>query len=129
MRREFIQTVIAAYQEADPERRTIFVSTHLIAAFEGLIDECTIIDAGREVLRLEADHARARYQRIRARFAGEPPALRMPGVLHSRRDGRELEITANGESAAIIGRLKTFSPEALTTEALTLEEIFVATLK
>ena len=129
VRREFIQTVIGAYQEADPERRTIFVSTHLIAEFEGLIDEFTIIDAGREVVRMEADAARERYQRIRARFAGEPPALQMPGVLHSRRDGRELEITANGESAAIIERIKSFSPESLTTEALTLEEIFVATLK
>ena len=128
VRREFIQTVIGAYQEADPERRTIFVSTHLIAEFEGLIDEFTIIDAGREVLRLDADAARARYQRIRARFAGEPPVLQLAGVLHSRREGRELEITANGESAAIIERLKSFSPEALTTEALTLEEIFVATL-
>ena len=129
VRREFIQTVIGAYQEADPERRTIFVSTHLIAEFEGLIDEFTIIDAGREVLRMEADAARDRYRRIRARFAGEPPALQLPGILHSRREGRELEITAHGESAAIIERLKTFSPEELTTESLTLEEIFIATLK
>src|SRR5436309_7722658 len=47
VRREFIQTVIGAYQEADPERRTVFVSTHLISEFEGLIDEFTIIDNGR----------------------------------------------------------------------------------
>lgn len=78
IRREFIQTVIGAYQEADPERRTIFVSTHLITEFEGLIDEFTIIDAGRSVLHLEADQARQRYQRIRARFPGEPPSSATP---------------------------------------------------
>jgi ABC-2 type transport system ATP-binding protein len=63
VRREFIQTVIGAYQDADPARRTVFVSTHLISEFEGLIDEFTIIDAGREVLTLEADAARGRFEK------------------------------------------------------------------
>ncbi len=129
VRREFIQTVIGAYQEADPERRTVFVSTHLIAEFEGLIDEFTIIDAGREVLRLEADHARERYQRIRARFADKVPELKMSGLLRTRAEGREVELIANGASAAIIEQLRALKPEALTTEALTLEEIFMVTLQ
>jgi ABC-2 type transport system ATP-binding protein len=63
VRREFIQTVIGAYQDGDPGRRTVFVSTHLISEFEGLIDEFTIIDAGREVLTLEADAARGRFEK------------------------------------------------------------------
>ena len=42
VRREFIQTVIGAYHAGDPEHRTVFVSTHLISEFEGLIDEFTI---------------------------------------------------------------------------------------
>ena len=71
VRREFIQTVIGAYQDADPGRRTVFVSTHLISEFEGLIDEFTIIDGGRELLSLDADEARGRYQKIQARFAGD----------------------------------------------------------
>src|SRR6185503_12861669 len=64
VRREFIRTVIGAYQEADPNRRTVFVSTHLIAEFEGLIDEFTIIEHGREMLTLDADMARERYQKV-----------------------------------------------------------------
>ena len=63
VRREFIQTVIGAYQDADPGRRTVFVSTHLISEFEGLIDEFTIIDHGREMLTLEADAARDRFKK------------------------------------------------------------------
>ena len=39
VRREFIQTVIGAYHATDPDQRTVFVSTHLISEFEGLIDE------------------------------------------------------------------------------------------
>jgi len=63
VRREFIQTVIGAYQDGDPGRRTVFVSTHLISEFEGLIDEFTIIDRGHEVLTLDADAARARHEK------------------------------------------------------------------
>src|SRR5688572_32856769 len=55
VRREFIQTVIGAYQEGQPGRRTVLISTHLISEFEGLIDQFTIIERGRDVLTLDAD--------------------------------------------------------------------------
>src|SRR6188508_2597083 len=92
VRREFIQTVIGAYQEGDPGRRTVFVSTHLISEFEGLIDEFTIIDRGRAVLSLDADTARERYHKIYARFAAEVPDLGLSGVQYIRRHGREIEV-------------------------------------
>jgi ABC-2 type transport system ATP-binding protein len=129
VRREFIQTVIGAYQEADPGRRTVFVSTHLITEFEGLIDEFTIIENGRAALTLEADEARSRYKKIRARFPGAPPEVNFPDARHVRRDGRELELTVNGGSDKVLEQLKALKPDSLTTEALTLEEIFVAALK
>jgi ABC-2 type transport system ATP-binding protein len=129
VRREFIRTVIGAYQEGDPGRRTVFVSTHLISEFEGLIDEFTIVERGKNVLTLGADAARERYQKIYARFAGDPGALDLPGAHVLKQRGRELEIVVNGTSADVMARLKARSPESLTTESLTLEEIFVATLQ
>src|SRR5688500_17606566 len=129
VRREFIETVIGAYQDADPGRRTVFVSTHLISEFEGLIDEFTIIDAGRGVLTLDADAARERYQKIHARFAADPGPLDLPGIRVLRHHGREIEIVANGNTADLVERLRARSPEVLTTHALTLEEIFVSTLQ
>ncbi len=129
VRREFIETVIGAYQEGDPGNRTIFVSTHLISEFEGLIDEFTIMDAGRAVLTLESDHARERYQRIRVRYAQAVPDVDLKDALRVRRNGRELEIIANGAAPAIEQRLRQQHPEDITSEALTLEEVFVATLK
>jgi ABC-2 type transport system ATP-binding protein len=62
IRREFISTVIGAYQDADPGNRTVLVSTHLISEFEGLIDEFTIIDQGRNVLTMESDAAREQHR-------------------------------------------------------------------
>src|SRR5579859_372094 len=129
VRREFIETVIGAYQEGIPGKRTILVSTHLITEFEGLIDEFTIIDHGRVVVTLDSDHARERYQKIRARFAQSPPELDLTAALRVRREGRELELIANGSGPELLERLRQHNPEALSTEALTLEEIFVATLK
>ena len=129
VRREFIETVIGAYQDSNTGNRTILVSTHLITEFEGLIDEFTIIDQGRPVLTLASDQARECYRKIRARFAQSPPELDLQGALRVRRDGRELELIANGSGAELLERLRQHNPEALTTESLTLEEIFVATLK
>ncbi len=129
VRREFIETVIGAYQEGNPGNRAIFVSTHLITEFEGLIDEFTIIDRGRVVVTLDSDQARERFQKIRARFAQSPPELDLKAALRVRREGRELEVIANGAGPELLERLRQHNPETLTTEALTLEEIFVAALK
>lgn len=126
VRREFIQTVIGAYQSGDAGRRTVFVSTHLISEFEGLIDEFTIIEQGRELLTMEADAARDRFKKIRARFAQPPARLDLTGTLSMKQTGRDVEILANGHSEELLAQLKAYQPEEVRTEALTLEEIFVA---
>jgi ABC-2 type transport system ATP-binding protein len=128
VRRDFIQAVIGAYQDADPANRTVFVSTHLISEFEGLIDEFTIVDNGKEVLHMEADDARSKYQKIRARFSGALPAVDFVEERCVRRDGRQMEILVNGNSSMVLERIKSLGPEDVTMEGLTLEEIFVATL-
>jgi len=129
VRREFIETVIGAYQSGDAERRTVFVSTHLISEFEGLIDEFTIIEQGKELLTLEADVARDRFKKIRARFAEEPKSLAVTGALDVRRSGREVEILANGNTEQLLEKLRGLRPEELRCESLSLEEIFVASGK
>ena len=125
VRREFIETVIGAYQSGDPGRRTVFVSTHLISEFEGLIDEFTIVEQGRNLLTMEADAARDRFKKIRARFA-ETPKLDLSGALSVKQNGREMEILANGNSEQLLEKLRALQPEELKCESLSLEEIFVA---
>jgi ABC-2 type transport system ATP-binding protein len=126
VRREFIETVIGAYQSSAAERRTVFVSTHLISEFEGLIDEFTIIDQGKELLTMNADEARNRFKKIRARFKAPVREMQLPGALGQRIAGREVEVLANGNSDQLMQLLKSQSPEDLSCESLTLEEIFVA---
>jgi ABC-2 type transport system ATP-binding protein len=126
VRREFIETVIGAYQSGDPGCRTVFVSTHLISEFEGLIDEFTIIEEGRELLTMDAEAARSRFRKIRARFPDSPPALDLDGALHVRHSGREVEILANGASDRLLATLNAAHAEDVRCEALSLEEIFVA---
>lgn len=126
VRREFIETVIGAYQTGDPENRTVFVSTHLISEFEGLIDEFTIIEQGRELLAMRADDARDRFKKIRVRFRSAPAALDWTGALQVKQNGREAELLANGNSEPLLEMLRSHQPEELRCEALSLEEIFVS---
>jgi hypothetical protein len=81
------------------------------------------------VLTLTADAARERYQKIYARFASEPVGLDLGGARILRKHGRDLEVFVNGNAADVMDRLRARSPEALTTESLTLEEIFVTTVQ
>jgi len=126
VRREFIRTVIGAFQEGDPENRTVFVSTHLIAEFEGLIDEFTVIDRGKDILTLEAETAREKFRKIMLRFPGEPPEIEGPGILSKTREGREVEIVTGNRSDKLMERLSSLSPESMKEEPLSLEEIFIA---
>jgi ABC-2 type transport system ATP-binding protein len=129
IRREFIETVIGAYQDGGAGDRTVFISTHLIGEFEGLIDRFTVIDQGREVLTLDADTARARYQRVYMRLMSpiSLPAIADTTVL--RQQGREWHFLVKGRAEAVVARLKAFSPEAIETESLSLEEIVVTSLQ
>ncbi len=126
VRREFIQTVIGAYHAGDPEQRTVFVSTHLIAEFEGLIDEFTVIERGRELFSAQAEEARQRFRKIRARFSKPPVGLDLSGAMSVRQAGQEVELLANGNSEQLLERLRAKSPEELRCDSLSLEEIFVA---
>jgi ABC-2 type transport system ATP-binding protein len=125
VRREFIETIIGAYQSSDPGNRTVFVSTHLISEFEGLIDQFTIIDQGRQLLTMSADDARERFRKIKVRFPAAPPKLEFPGALRVTTTGREAELLVNGNSEQLVAQVKALHPEDLRCESLSLEEIFV----
>ena len=130
VRREFIQTIIGAFQEAVPGRRTVFVSTHLITEFEGLIDRFTILEKGRAVVTLDADEARSKFRRLRARFEGDAPApAEFSAAKSAKRDGRSLELIVNGNGDEMLAKLRAMHPTEVTAEALTLEEIFMVSVR
>jgi ABC-2 type transport system ATP-binding protein len=126
VRRDFVRAVIGAYLSGAPGRRTVLVSTHLISEFEGLIDEFTIVERGRDRLTLEAERARERFKRVRLRFGGAPPEIREPEVSRVEGAGREVELTTFDYSEDLHSRLEKLRPEWMEVENLSLEEIFIA---
>lgn len=127
VRRDFIQTVIGAYQDAAPGERTVLVSTHLISEFEGLMDRFTIVDHGKAILTANADDARSRYRRLRAEFGNDAPdASAVPGARTLRREGRWLELMVNGEAESVIAWLQSAKALRVESETLALEDIFMA---
>jgi ABC-2 type transport system ATP-binding protein len=129
VRREFIEAVIGAYQSGDPENRTVFVSTHLISEFEGLIDEFTVMEQGRNLLTMNADDARNRFKKISVQFKSVDENvvnIALDGALQIKQNGRHAEILANGNSEKLMSELQVLHPEDLRCESLSLEEIFVA---
>lgn len=130
VRREFIQTIIGAYQDAAPGRRTVLVSTHLISEFEGLIDRFTVVDQGRAILTARADDARARFRRLRAEFEGEAPSASIfREARFVRHSGRSLELVVDSDADLLLERLRSHGPVRVEEESLTLEEIFLNTVK
>ena len=121
-----VQLARVLLHDSDPDHRTVLVSTHLISEFEGLIDEFTIIEQGRELLTMAADDARDRFRKIRARFSQPPSGLDLAGALNVRQSGREIEIVANGNSEQLLETLRSRQAEELRCDSLTLEEIFIA---
>jgi ABC-2 type transport system ATP-binding protein len=129
VRREFLQTVIGAYLDAAPGQRTVLVSTHLIHEWEGLIDEFTIIDKGRNILTLESETARQQCKRVHLRFSnGSRPAnLAEFGLVQPGRDAATTTILTNSYSEELREKLQSLNPVEVEVENLTLEEIFIAT--
>jgi ABC-2 type transport system ATP-binding protein len=128
VRREFIRTVIGAYQEGDPENRTVFVSTHLITEFEGLIDEFTVIDKGRDILAMKTEDARGEFRKLIVRFPGDTPDLKNVPCLYHRDEADGTEVFVRGDSEPTRAALTQAGATAIDDESLSLEEIFLTTL-
>jgi len=125
VRREFIQTVIGAFQEGDPENRTVFVSTHMISEFEGLIDEFTIMENGKNLLTMESDQARKEFKSICLRFRGSPPEINSKLILTKQKEGNEIVLTTHEFNTELEQYLRSLSPDSVKIGNLSLEEIFV----
>ena len=126
VRKQFIEAVIGVFQDREPQRKTIIVSTHLISEFEGVVDAFTVMSHGRAVLTTEADEARARFCRLRAWFEGDAPdTVPMKTVRPLKREGRMLEFVVESEGEAAHGWLTQAGAARVDVSALTLEDIFL----
>ena len=126
VRRQFLEAVIGVFQEREPAKKTILVSTHLISEFEGVVDGFTVLSGGRAVLSTEADAARARFCRLRAWFDSEAPmSVPMKTVKPLSREGRMLDFVVDDEADAARGWLTQHGAVRVDASALSLEDIFL----
>lgn len=128
MRRDFIKMIIGEFQDECPEQRTVFVSTHLISEFEGLIDEFTILHKGSARFQMEADEARQKYCRYLIEFSGSVPSISAPGIITLHQSGNTADIVMCDPDKVGEKMFQTYNPLLVRREALTLEEIFIAVL-
>lgn len=128
MRRDFIRMIIGEFQEECPEKRTVFISTHLISEFEGLIDEFTILNKGKAMFQMESDEARHTYCRYMLEFESDVPSIRAEGVITVRRHGNTADVVMRDPDSIGEKLLQAYKPLTIRKESLTLEEIFIAVL-
>jgi hypothetical protein len=103
----------------------VFVSTHLITEFEGLIDRFTIVETAAPRLSLDADEARAKFRKTARRFAGRTAHPENPGHPPPDPQRPRTQLVTNGATEQVLAELRACQPEDIRSEALSLEEIFV----
>lgn len=120
--------------EAENKRgTTVFFSSHVLSEVERLCHRVGIIKDGR-ILKVEDLRSlrRSQFRKVRILFregshsSPQPQiaGLRLPGVVHEKRDGRAVELLYSGDPNALVRLLAERDLEGLWVEEPTLEEVF-----
>ncbi len=127
-RREFIEGILAEYQEAG---HTVFVSSHLVSELAGLVDRVGILHEGRLLLSLTAEEFLGGLRRVRMDFEGPAPEqLTLSGLLTCRTNGRDAEAAVrSGDEKAIAAEVQALGARGFTIEALPLEDAFIEVVR
>ncbi len=127
VRHEFLEAMIANVQA---EGGTVFFSTHLLHEMERIADEVAILHEGRLVVRDTLERLKARSRRLRAVFPGVvPERLDLPGLLRVERNAHHATLTVTGFDESTRAALLQTGAESVEVLDLSLEEIFVETVK
>ncbi|RJP21686.1 MAG: ABC transporter ATP-binding protein [Candidatus Omnitrophota bacterium] len=123
-RRNYIETILAKFQETG---KTIFVSSHLINEFSGLLDHVAFIKDGKLELATEVKTLHEQTKRARLVFdAPVPSDLRVGDALAVRVNGREALVTCRHyDPQRTQETLAETGAKNIIIEEMTLEDIFV----
>ncbi len=123
-RRNFIETILAHYQE---EGKTIFVSSHLLNEFSGVLDVVAFMKDGNIKLVRPLEELHQKTKRIRLIFDDEVPAdIYFSNALKQRTNGREMVLTyPNYDPLRTHEELRIANASNLLVEEMSLEDIFV----
>ncbi len=124
---EILQLLVA---HAAREGATIVLSSHHLADIEQIADRIAIVDRGRAVVQGALDDIRERYCRVQLVFDGPAPdaALRTPGIVGVKRDGRVLRVLSSAGPERIVAEARALKPVTVDVTPVTLKEIFLETV-
>jgi ABC-2 type transport system ATP-binding protein len=127
VRREFLEAVIANVQA---EGGTVFFSSHLLDEMERIADEVAILRDGRLAASGPLERLKSATRTMRAVYAGDPPArVELPGLLRCERSPHHLTLTVSGYEPRLADAVRATGALSVDVEDMSLEEIFVATVK
>jgi len=110
---------------------TVFFSSHQIAEVDQIADRVAIVDRGRVAVAGALEDLRETYCRVQMVFDRDAPepALRTPGVVRTRRDGRVLSVLSSAGPEGILDEARALGPVSTEVVAVTLKEIFLETVR
>jgi ABC-2 type transport system ATP-binding protein len=127
VRHEFLEAMIANVQA---EGGTVFFSTHLLHEMERVADEVAILHEGRLRVRASLDDLKSGTRKLRAVYPGAvPQAFPLPNLLRVERNTHQVMLTVTGFDPAMPAALRDAGAESVEVIDLSLEEIFVETVK
>jgi ABC-2 type transport system ATP-binding protein len=127
VRREFLEAMIANVQA---EGGTVFFSTHLLHEMERVADEVAILHEGRLQVRASLEQLKANTRKLRAVYAERvPDSFPIPNLLRVERNSHQVLLTVNAFDPAMPSALRDAGAESVEVIDLSLEEIFVETVK
>jgi ABC-2 type transport system ATP-binding protein len=124
-RRNFIETILSRYQETG---KTIFLSSHLLNEFSGLLDHVAFLRAGKIDFVAPLEQLHKDMKQVRLIFdQGLPDTLEIPGSLSLQTQGREaVAVFDQFDATTTLAQLGELNASHTLVEELSLEDIFVA---
>ncbi len=127
VRHEFLEAVIANVQA---EGGTVFFSTHLLHEMERVADEVAILHHGRLRLRASLESLKAQVKKLRAVYPEQvPETFPVSDLLRVQRNAHEATLTVAAFRPDFPDVLRQAGAESVEVIDLSLEEIFVETVK
>jgi ABC-2 type transport system ATP-binding protein len=127
VRREFLEAMIANVQA---EGGTVFFSTHLLHEMERVADRVAILHKADLLVHGTLDQLKNETKKLRAVYPDVvPEEIVLPGLVRRVRDTHQVLLTVTGYNPSLDEELRRSGAETVEVIDLSLEEIFVETVK
>ncbi len=127
VRREFLETII---EEVQGEGGTVLFSSHLLNELERVADQVAILHEGRLRLDGSLEELKSSVKKLRAVYPDAvPESFPVPGLIRTVRNAHQALLTVSRCTDDLVAELKGSGAESVEVIDLSLEEIFVESVK